>query len=298
MVMQTLAGSGVPRRVLGRHLRELRRQAGLTVKAAADLLEWSEPKLWRIETGQTAMRGLDVRAMCTVYGASPDLTSALAELARQVRAGGWWHAYGETIPDDFSVYAGLEDEASELLAYECCQIPALMRTEAYARTLIMTGHPGASADEVDPLVDACLARRLLVTRARAPLPATVVLTEALVRCPVGGAQVMAGQLRHLAGLAGLPNVRVRVLPCDAGMHPGLMTGPFTLLRFPLRGQGREPDPDTVYVGGLTGELFLDKPPEVQRYDDAFSAILGCALDQVASQDLLLTVAKELGQDTR
>ena len=130
---QTLAGSGVPRRVLGRHLRALRNQAGLTVKAAAGALEWSEPKLWRIETGLTAMRGLDVTAMCTVYGASPGLTRALAELARQVRASGWWHAYGGSIPEDFSVYAALEDEASESLAYASCQVPTLMRTEAYAR---------------------------------------------------------------------------------------------------------------------------------------------------------------------
>jgi Domain of unknown function (DUF5753)/Helix-turn-helix domain len=297
MVAQALAGSGVPRRVLGRHLRGLRQQAGLTVKAAAGLLEWSEPKLWRIETGQTAMRGLDVTAMCTAYGAPAGLTRALAELARQVRAGGWWHAYGESIPDNFSVYAVLEDEASELLAYASCQVPALMRTEAYARTLIMARHPGASADEVDRLVGDCLARRLLVTRTHEPLTATVILNEALMRCPIGGAQVMAGQLRHLAGLAALPNVCLRVLPLGAGMHPGVMTGPFTLLRFRANGSGREADPDTVHVGGLTGELYLDKPHEVQHYDDAHAAILGCSLGQVASQDMLLTVAKEFQHST-
>jgi len=45
------ASPGVPRRVLGQYVRELRQQAGLTVKQAARLMEWSEPKLWRIETG-------------------------------------------------------------------------------------------------------------------------------------------------------------------------------------------------------------------------------------------------------
>ena len=56
------------------HLRGLRKQAGLTVKMAATLMEWSEPKMWRIETGQTAMRVLDVEAMCAAYGAPPGLT--------------------------------------------------------------------------------------------------------------------------------------------------------------------------------------------------------------------------------
>ena len=62
---ETVAASAVPRRVLGHHLRGLRQRAGLTVKMAARLMEWSEPKMWRIETGQTALRALDVEAMCT-----------------------------------------------------------------------------------------------------------------------------------------------------------------------------------------------------------------------------------------
>ena len=45
--------------------------------------------------------------------------------------------------------------------------------------------------------------------------------------------------------------------------------------------------------GRTGELYLDKPHEVQRYRDAHAAILGCSLDEAATQDLPLTVANEL-----
>jgi transcriptional regulator with XRE-family HTH domain len=56
--------SAVPRRVLGQYLRDLRRQAGLTAKLAASLLEWSDPKLLRIETGQSTLRALDAQAMC------------------------------------------------------------------------------------------------------------------------------------------------------------------------------------------------------------------------------------------
>ena len=113
--------SAVPRRVLGQHLRDLRNQAGLTRKVAAELMEWSEPKLWRIESGQTALRALDVQAMCATYDASPDLTQALAGLARQTRAHGWWHAYGQATPDDFSIYTALEDAASA--AHGVCARP-------------------------------------------------------------------------------------------------------------------------------------------------------------------------------
>jgi hypothetical protein len=46
-------------------------------------MEWSEPKLWRIETGQTALRVLDVQAMCAAYGAGRGRTRALAGLPRK-----------------------------------------------------------------------------------------------------------------------------------------------------------------------------------------------------------------------
>ncbi|MDI5938955.1 helix-turn-helix transcriptional regulator, partial [Micromonospora sp. DH15] len=64
------SGSTVPRRQLGRYLRELRENAYVTVAAAAKELEWSAPRIWRYETGQVSMHPNDVEAMCRVYGAS------------------------------------------------------------------------------------------------------------------------------------------------------------------------------------------------------------------------------------
>jgi hypothetical protein len=71
-------------------------------------LEWSEAKIWHIETGQTSLRSLDVEAMCKVYGAPQDMTEALMGLAKETKARGWWHSYGDAIPGGFDVYIGLE----------------------------------------------------------------------------------------------------------------------------------------------------------------------------------------------
>jgi transcriptional regulator with XRE-family HTH domain len=283
--------SVVPRRVLGRYLRDLRMQSGLTVKAAATIMEWSEPKLWRIETGQTGMRAMDVEAMCAVYRAPAELTRALVGLARQTKADGWWHCYDDVTPEQFSIYATLEEAATGLLVYASSQVPALLRTEAYARALI-TGS-GPSTADIDQLVRSCISRQTLVTRGNPPLPVTVVLRETLVRCPVGGAAVMAEQLRHLAEMAGLPNVCLRVLPSSAGMHPGLVTGSFTLLQFPP--SGPESDAAVVHAASLTGELFLDKPGEIRCYREAHATMLGCSLDEITTQDLLRAAANELDQ---
>ena len=110
-------GSTVPRRQLGRYLRDLRGSQRITVKTAAEKLEWSETKVWRIETGQTSLRSHDVELMCRIYAAPPDLTEALMGLAKETKAKGWWHAYGDVIPEGFDVYIGLEEAASQLSAY-------------------------------------------------------------------------------------------------------------------------------------------------------------------------------------
>ncbi len=288
---ETPAGSAVPRRVLGQYLRDLRLEAGLTVKTAAMLMEWSEPKMWRIETGQIALRALDVQAMCAAYGAAPGLTQALAGLAGQTRAHGWWRAYGEAIPDDFSIYTALENAACSLASYAPSLVPGLLRTEAYARTLLT--RRDASSGEGDRLVCDCLARRVLLTRASEPLEMTLALDEALLHCPVGGPAVMAGQLRFLADMAVLPNVCLRVVPYRAGIHPGLAAGAFTLLDFPPAKHGGDTGTAITYAGGLTGELYLDKPHEVHRYRDAYAGILRCSLDETGAQDLLFSAAKEL-----
>jgi hypothetical protein len=255
-------------------------------------MEWSEPKMWRIETGQTALRALDVEAMCAAYHAPRGLTQALAQLARQAKVYGWWRSYDETVPGHCDIYATLQEAASSLLSYACCQVPDQLRTDAYARALFMRGNPDPA--NADRLVRDCLARQIQVMRADEPLPVTIILSETVVRRPVFGAEVLAEQLRHLAGVAALPNVCLRIAPLSAGMHPGLETGPFTLLEFASTA-GAETDTAIVHSAGLTGELYLDKPHEVERYREAHAAILDCSLDKTATQDLLRAAANELEQ---
>jgi hypothetical protein len=59
--------------------------------------------------------------------------------------------------------------------------------------------------------------------------------------------------------AALPNVTLRVVPFSAGLHHGVMSGPFVILRFPPNGDGRDSEPATIYIDGFTGALYLDKP---------------------------------------
>src|SRR5487761_1690011 len=145
----TTTGSTVPRRQLGRDLRDPRNQQRLTVRAAAEKLEWSEAKIWRIETGQTSLRSLDVEAVCRVYGAPADLTEALMGLAKETKAKGWWQAYGDAVPEWFDVYIGLEEAASQISWYESELVPGLLQPEDYARSVVKADNPGVDDEELD-----------------------------------------------------------------------------------------------------------------------------------------------------
>ncbi len=291
----TTTGSTVPRRQLGRHLRDLRNQSRLTVRAAAARLEWSEAKIWRIETGQTSLRSFDVETMCKVYGASADLTEGLMGLAKETKTRGWWHSYGDVVPEGFDVYIGLEEAASHFSWYESELVPGLLQTEDYARTVIRANKPGVDDVEIEQRVHVRMARQVLLTRVTDPSEIQVVLNEAILRRPIGGEKVMARQLERLIQAGALPTVSVRVMPFGAGLHYGVMSGPFVILRFPLNGTGQETEPPTVYVDGFTGALYLDKPREVDRYDTAFTNIWVSSMDEGASQELISQVARELGK---
>ncbi|MGC9667470.1 helix-turn-helix domain-containing protein [Planosporangium sp. 12N6] len=291
--MTTDHGSTVPRRQLGRYLRQLREDAQITVRAAAEALEWSTPRLWRIEKGAVPMRALDVKNMCQVYGVAPDITEALMGLAKETRARGWWHSYGDAVPAWFELYVGLESAASRLRKYESELIPGLLQTKAYATETFQVARPETTPEELDRSVAVRLERQGLLTRRVPAAPRLdVVLNEAALRRPIRDRDAMAAQLEHLVDMAQRPNVSVRVLPLSAGLHRASSCGAFTILEFPESAGGRDGEPATVYSDNLTGALYLDKPAEVAAYAEVWRSVVDACLDEPRSHGLIAAIARE------
>ncbi|WBB76617.1 helix-turn-helix transcriptional regulator [Micromonospora sp. WMMD1128] len=290
--MVELAGSSVPRRALGRVLRELRTEARMTLEGAAAALECSRQKVWRIESGIGVVRGIDVRAMCELYGARRELTAALVALAGETRGRGWWHAYGDPVPDWFDLYGGLESAACRLREHAGALVPVLLQTRGYAAATCRS-RLGTTEGDRERLLDARLRRQDLLRR-RLPRPPRieVMLCEAVLLRQVGGAATMAGQLRHLADAGRLPHVSIRVLPLAAGAHAGALAGPFVLLDFPP-GLRVDPDPPVVYRESLTGALYLDRPAEWAAYERAWSGLDALALSEEESRRLIVKTGEEL-----
>jgi len=270
-----ITGSTMPRRQLGRQLRDLRNRARMTTRVAAQRLEWSEAKIWRIETGQTSLRALDVEAMCKIYGAPTDLVEPLTALAKETKARGWWAEYSDVIAEGFEVYLGLEEAATRLATYENELVPALLRTEAYDRALLVGARPEMPSAEIERRLAVFAARQRVLTRAENPVRLEAVITESLLWHRIGGAEVMAGQLDHLRRLCELPNIDIRVVPTDSGYHEGMDSGRFVLLEFADAGDLSEPP--VVYVQTYTGSAYYEKGHEIARYRTAFASIKSAAV---------------------
>ncbi|RDI61724.1 helix-turn-helix domain-containing protein [Nocardia pseudobrasiliensis] len=267
----------MPRRQLGRRLRDLRNRARMTTRVAAQRLEWSEAKIWRIETGQTSLRGLDVEAMCKIYGAPAELVAPLTALARETKARGWWTEYGDVIAEGFEVYIGLEEAAHRLSTYESELVPGLLQTEAYTRAILTAARPDMPAAEVDRRVAVRVARQALLSRDAEPVRLDAVIGESLLHREIGGREVTRGQLEHLLTVCDRPNIELRLVPHGSGYHDGLESGRFVLLEFDS-GTGDLPEPPVVYVETFTGSAYYDKDAEIDRYRSAFASIKGVAID--------------------
>ncbi|WP_424189557.1 helix-turn-helix domain-containing protein [Actinokineospora sp. G85] len=292
-MLEGTTGSTVPRRQLGRYLRDLRNRARLTLKVAAVELEWSEAKMWRIETGQTSLRSLDVEAMCRLYDAPVDQTEMLKALAKETKAKGWWMADNDVLPEEFSIYLGLEEATSRIRSYESDLVPGLLQTERYARAIMESDSGGAQRSEFERRIQVRMARKALYTRTTRPVELQIVLSETILKRPVGGSEIMVEQLRALITEGRRGNVTIRVLPFRAGLHLGVQSGSFVLLEFPKTSKGEPSEPTTVYVDGYTGALFLDKPREVERHELALDDMWERCLSQTDSLTYIEAAAREM-----
>ncbi len=169
------------------------------------------------------------------------------------------------------------------------------RRADYARTVIRVGDPDLNDAEIEQRVHVRMARQALLTRVTYPPFLQMVLNEAIVRRPVGGKEMMARQLEQLVETGELPTVSIRVIPFSAGLHHGIMSGPFEILRFPLNSNGQDTEPPIIYVEGFTGALYLDKPREIDHYDTAFTNIWLTSLEERDSRELITQALKELGK---
>ncbi|WP_067695031.1 helix-turn-helix domain-containing protein [Nocardia jejuensis] len=288
--------STLPRRQLGRFLREAREALGLTQKVAAEMVELSEPGLQRIEAGRVKkVRVRDVRALCEIYEISAENTQRAVDLAEQAKVTSWYHAFGGLFNDTFNMYVGLEASARQLITYHE-HVPGLLQTADYARSLIAAFYRDDSPEDIGRRVELRMKRQAIVTRKSRPLNLDVLLHESALHRVIGDRPTMATQLRHLAEISKLPNVTLRIHPFSAGCTWGLLHGPFVILDFGTDTRGKPIEPSVVYHEiQMSNDVYLEKPADLQRYHELAATLRASALDADRTRALLRQAARSYQQ---
>ena len=283
---QAGGGPTVQRMLVGAKLRRLRTDMGLSREEAAEAIRASEWKIHRLENGQVGFKERDLVDLLALYGVTdPDEIDELLTMAREANTPGWWQHYGDLLPQWFRTYVDLESAAALIRTYEGQFVPGLLQTDDYMRAVIHGAHLDESSDEVGRRVRLRMARQTLLTREHPPRLWAVV-DEAALRRPVGGREVMRGQVERLIEAAKLPNVTLQVLGFDSGAHPA-MVGSFSVLRFP-----DQELPDVVYLEHLTSASYLNKPDEVDRYLHVMESICVRAAPPEQTVELLDQILDE------
>lgn len=260
-------GSTVTRRQLGRWLRELRRAARKTERDVEEANLASRVKLWRLETGKVSVKVGDVRGLCWLYGVDEATTDALVEIARATIGLGWWEEF-ENAATGIQLYLELEAIAESIATYDAERVPAILQTPDYMLELYLSGDPDADPSAVKQQMKLRLERQEVLTTRTPPLRFTVVLGEGALARQVGGAEVMAEQIRRLQGLTQQhPHIDIRVLPWRAGAHAAMHGGAFNILDF-----ADAADPAVVHFEGHTGARYLERPPELVTYRRVFAQV--------------------------
>jgi transcriptional regulator with XRE-family HTH domain len=280
-------GPTVRRMLVGAQLRRLRTDLGLSRAEAAEAIRASEWKIHRLENGQVRFKRRDLVDLLRLYEVTdPDEVEELLAMAADANNPGWWQHYGDLLPSWFRAYVDLEAAAGLIRTYEGQLIPGLLQTDDYMRALVRGAHLEDSGEGVGRRVRLRMARQTLLTRQQPPRLWAVV-DEAALRRPVGGREVMRGQLERLLEASKLPNVTLQILPFDAGAHPA-MVGSFSILRFP-----DQELPDVVYLEHLTSAIYLNKPEEVDQYLHVMESICVRAAAPDRTAELLGKILDEL-----
>ncbi|WP_285569486.1 helix-turn-helix domain-containing protein [Actinoallomurus iriomotensis] len=182
-------------------------------------------------------------------------------------------------PDWFKAFIGYEKTAASIRIYEALVVTGLLQTERYARAQLQAGR---IVDDVEMALEIRKARQAVLMR-NPPPNMWVLLNEAVIHQPVGGAEVMREQLEYLLEVSRLPHISVRVVPRDVGAHVGL-DGSFSTLESPTA--------RAAYASALPEGRLILAAAEIEWYKNMFEQIGADALSRSASRTLLQQAMEE------
>lgn len=264
------AGSGILR-VFGRQLKRFRVRAGLERAEFGSVAGYSVSTIAAYEQGRRVPPPKFIDQADEVLDAGGVLQEMKEEVARA------------QFPAFFRDAARLEGEAVGLHVYEMYAVPGLLQTEEYARAVFAVRRPLLDEDRIEQGLSARLARQEIFARKPAPL-VSFVLEECVLQRPLGGREVLRGQLEQVLLIGHRRNVEIQVMPVSREDH-GALGGPFTLIDTP---EGRR----IAYAEVQGDSRLYSGQPKVRELEARYGILRAQALTPSES---LAYVEKLLGE---
>ncbi|MFB7558997.1 helix-turn-helix domain-containing protein [Streptomyces brevispora] len=255
-------------KTFGAVLKALRDEARLTQEQFAPLVQYSAAYIAKIEQGKRfPPRDLLDRSE-EVLGATAArvLTAAARSLTRKVGLASW-----------FRQWAGIEEEAITLYAYECRAIPGLLQPEAYIRAIFERRLPPLSSEQIEHQVTARLERQQLLTE-RPNTAFSFIIEQALLERHMGGPEVIRQLLDHLLEQSMRRNVEIQVMPLRQYDHAGIDG-----LMYLAETQRHE---WVGYSEGQQSSILITSPKDVSAMLQRYGKLRSQALGREATVSLL------------
>ncbi|EKX62963.1 helix-turn-helix domain-containing protein [Streptomyces ipomoeae] len=272
------------REAVARRLRDLRKEAGLTVVELANLCGWHHSKTSRIENALTGPTAKDIRAWCAAVRTEDQAQDLIAQsLNAETMYREWRHQVRSGLKHLQESGVQFYRDTRLLRVYSSMLVPGLLQTEGYAKAVL-----GIAARDHDlPVDDSAEAARARVERSRVihePGHRFVFLIEeAVLRYQLGDSEVMAAQLGYLLTAGALPAVSLGIIPMATRERTRWPEETFHIY-----------DDTLVTVELVSASVRITQPSEIAMYARAFEELRRMAVYGPEARPLILKAIDALG----
>ncbi|MDB1088770.1 helix-turn-helix transcriptional regulator [Streptomyces sp. ACA25] len=255
-------------KTFGAVLKALREEARLTQEQLASLVGYSAAYVAKIEQGRRfpPRELLDRSEQALGAVAARVLGAAAKSLTRKAGLASW-----------FLQWAGIEEAAISLYAYEGRVVPGLLQPEPYIRALFDRYLPPLTEEQSEQQVAARLARQqLLIDRPNTTF--SFVIEQALLERRMGGAAVTKALLDRLIAVGQHRNVELQVMPLLQEEHSGFEGEMYLAETADHRWVG--------YVEGHGTSMLISDPKSVSHVLQRYGKMRSQALSHQATVSLL------------
>ncbi|MFD0269397.1 Scr1 family TA system antitoxin-like transcriptional regulator [Streptomyces sp. NPDC127106] len=254
-------------RTFGAVVQALREHAGLSRVEFGTRVRFSKHTVESVELGRRMPDEAFVERAEAALGDTGALRKAARHLTRGEPGLAAW----------FRRWARLEKMAVSLYTYECRLVPGLLQSEAYARAVFENHIPLLTDEQLEAQVTARLDRQKML-RERPHVPFSFIVEEHVFRRRFDSAATMRELLDHVLEQTRPRNVKLQIVPLEAGLHPCL-DGPVRLLETP---EGRR----LAYSEGQENGRLITDPKEVSLLHQRYDTLRSQALTPQESRGLL------------